>query len=37
MDKQQKQAWVIASSLFVILFFVWGATYNTTPLSWAHS
>ncbi len=32
MDKQQKHAWVIASSLFVILFFLWGATYNTTPL-----
>jgi MFS family permease len=32
MDKQRRQAWVIASSLFVILFFLWGATYNTTPL-----
>ncbi len=32
MDKQRRQAWVIASSLFVILFFVWGGTYNTTPL-----
>jgi MFS family permease len=32
MDNQQRQAWVIASSLFVILFFLWGATYNTTPL-----
>jgi MFS family permease len=32
MDKQQRHAWIIAGTLFIILFFVWGATYNTTPL-----
>ena len=32
MDNQRRQAWIIASSLFVILFFLWGSTYNCSAL-----
>src|ERR1700730_3404014 len=32
MDKRDRQAWIIASSLFVSLFFLWGRGYNTAPI-----
>lgn len=32
MNKQERQAWIIASSLFVSLFFLWGGGYNTAPI-----
>lgn len=32
MNKQDRQAWIIASSLFVSLFFLWGGGYNTAPI-----
>jgi MFS family permease len=32
MNKQDRQAWVIAVALFVSLFFLWGGGYNTAPI-----
>jgi MFS family permease len=32
MKPREQQAWVIASSLFVSLFFLWGGCYNTSPV-----
>jgi len=32
MNKHDRQAWVIAISLFVSLFFLWGGGYNTMPV-----
>ncbi len=30
--KQERQPWIIAGSLFVSLFFLWGGCYNTSPV-----
>lgn len=30
--KQERQAWMIAASLFIALFFLWGGGYNTGPI-----
>jgi MFS family permease len=32
MNKQDREAWIIAISLFVSLFFLWGGGYNTMPV-----
>lgn len=32
MTKQERQRWLIAASLFVSLFFLWGGGYNTSPV-----
>lgn len=32
MEKHDRQAWIIAISLFIALFFVWGGGYNTAPI-----
>lgn len=32
MTKQERQRWLIAISLFVSLFFLWGGGYNTSPV-----
>src|SRR5215472_12590219 len=33
MEKNQnRQAWLVAASLFVALFFLWGGAYNTGPI-----
>jgi len=32
MNKQDRQAWIIAVALFVSLFFLWGGGYNTAPI-----
>jgi MFS family permease len=32
MNKQDRGAWIIAISLFVSLFFLWGGGYNTMPV-----
>jgi MFS family permease len=32
MKKEERQAWVIAVSLFISLFFLWGGGYNTAPI-----
>lgn len=32
MNKQERQGWMIAVSLFVSLFFLWGGGYNTAPI-----
>jgi MFS family permease len=31
MEKPERQAWIIAVSLFIALFFLWGGGYNTAP------
>jgi MFS family permease len=32
MAKRERQAWIIAVSLFISLFFLWGGGYNTAPI-----
>jgi MFS family permease len=32
MEKRDRPAWIIATSLFVALFFLWGGGYNTAPI-----
>jgi hypothetical protein len=32
MEKAERQAWTIAVSLFISLFFLWGGGYNTGPI-----
>src|SRR6266436_3414446 len=32
MEKRELQAWTIATSLFIALFFLWGGGYNTGPI-----
>ena len=32
MEKTERQAWAIAISLFISLFFLWGGGYNTAPI-----
>ncbi len=32
MTRQERQRWLIAASLFVSLFFLWGGRYNTSPV-----
>jgi MFS family permease len=32
MEKHERQAWAIAASLFIALFFLWGGGYNTGPI-----
>ncbi|MGH7934327.1 MAG: MFS transporter [Candidatus Binataceae bacterium] len=32
MTKQERQRWLIAISLFISLFFLWGGGYNTSPV-----
>src|SRR6202045_2373955 len=32
MEKQERQARIIAVSLFISLFFLWGGGYNTAPI-----
>jgi MFS family permease len=32
MVKRERQAWMIAVSLFIALFFLWGGGYNTAPI-----
>ena len=32
MEKRQRQARIIAVSLFISLFFLWGGGYNTAPI-----
>ncbi len=32
MKKEERQAWIIAVSLFISLFFLWGGGYNTAPI-----
>lgn len=32
MTKQERQGWAITATLFVSLFFLWGAGYNTSPV-----
>jgi len=32
MEKHDRQAWIIAISMFIALFFVWGGGYNTAPI-----
>jgi MFS family permease len=32
MVKRERQAWMIAISLFIALFFLWGGGYNTAPI-----
>ena len=32
MEKRERQAWIIAVSLFISLFFLWGGGYNTAPI-----
>jgi MFS family permease len=32
MTKQERQAWTIAISLFIALFFMWGGGFNTGPI-----
>jgi MFS family permease len=32
MEKTERQAWTIAISLFISLFFLWGGGYNTAPI-----
>ena len=29
---ERRQAWMIAASLFIALFFLWGGAYNTGPI-----
>src|SRR5438270_10892252 len=29
---QDRQAWMVAASLFIALFFLWGGGYNTGPI-----
>jgi MFS family permease len=31
-EKKNRQAWIVAASLFVSLFFLWGGGYNTAPI-----
>ena len=33
MEKRQRQARIIAVSLFISLFFLWGGGYNTAPMA----
>ena len=32
MEKRERQAWIVAVSLFISLFFLWGGGYNTAPI-----
>jgi MFS family permease len=32
MQKREHRAWIIAISLFISLFFLWGGGYNTAPI-----
>ena len=32
MAKPERQPWIIATSLFISLFFLWGGGYNTAPI-----
>jgi MFS family permease len=32
MEKRERQAWLVAVSLFISLFFLWGGGYNTAPI-----
>jgi MFS family permease len=32
MEQRERQAWIIAVSLFISLFFLWGGGYNTNPI-----
>src|SRR3984893_7788280 len=45
MEKRERQSWIIAVTLFISLFFLWGGGYNTAPIflaallkafSWSH-
>src|SRR5271170_822740 len=32
MEEQERRKWIIAVSLFISLFFLWGGGYNTAPI-----